>query len=88
MDWVPTDAWLSKVRIDAAAPELAFDLAIDASGAGQPSRVAAGLDLPGTVLAADRSADLPRIAIALAFTFGGIGGILLLLVYRPPMRST
>jgi Uncharacterized protein conserved in bacteria (DUF2330) len=87
MEWVPTDAWLSKVRIDAAAPELAFDLAIDASGAGQPSRVAAGLDLPGTAVAPDRSADLLRMAIAVAFTVGGIGGILFLLVYRPPMRA-
>jgi hypothetical protein len=87
MDWVPTRAWLSKVRIDAAAPQLAFDLAIDASGAGQPSRVAAGLDLPGTVVAPDRSADLLRLVVALAFTIGGIGGIVFLLVYRPPMRA-
>jgi hypothetical protein len=87
MDWVPTDAWLSKVRIDAAAPQLAFDLAIDASGAGQPSRVAAGLDLPGTITAPDRSADVLRVAVALAFTIGGIGGILFLLVFRPPVRT-
>jgi hypothetical protein len=87
MDWVPTSAWLSKVRIDASAPQLAFDLAIDASGAGQPSRVAAGLDLPGAVATADRSADVLRLAMALAFVVGGVGGILFLLVYRPPMRA-
>jgi hypothetical protein len=87
MEWVPASAWLSKVRIDASAPQLAFDLAIDASGAGQPSRVAAGLDLPGAVVTADRSADVLRLAIALAFMGGGIGGILFLLVYRPPMRA-
>ena len=52
MGWVPTSAWLSKVRIDASAPQLAFDLAIDASGAGAPSRVMAGLDLPGATVVA------------------------------------
>jgi hypothetical protein len=44
MEWLPEQAWLTKVRIDAAAPQLRFDLAIDASGQGSPSRVAAGLD--------------------------------------------
>lgn len=42
MDWVPDKAWLTKVSIDAAAPELRFDLAIDASGLGQPSLRDAG----------------------------------------------
>jgi hypothetical protein len=44
MGWIPDTAWLSKVRIDAAASDLRFDLAIDASGQGSPSRLAAGLD--------------------------------------------
>jgi hypothetical protein len=43
MGWVPKRAWLSKVRIDGAASDLRFDLAIDASGRGQPSLVDAGL---------------------------------------------
>jgi hypothetical protein len=43
MEWIPASAWLTQVRIDAAAPQLRFDLAIDASGQGTPSRVAAGL---------------------------------------------
>jgi hypothetical protein len=43
MEWIPASAWLTQVRIDAAAPQLRFDLAIDASGLGTPSRVAAGL---------------------------------------------
>jgi hypothetical protein len=42
MEWVPDDAWLSKVVIDANADELTFDLAIDASGGGNPSPVDAG----------------------------------------------
>ena len=42
MEWVPDDAWLTKVVIDAPADALDFDLAIDASGAGNPSPVDAG----------------------------------------------
>jgi hypothetical protein len=42
MGWVPASGWLTKVEIDAAAPQLTFDLAIDASGAGAPSPVDAG----------------------------------------------
>jgi Uncharacterized protein conserved in bacteria (DUF2330) len=44
MKWLPTDEmWLTYLRLDAEAGELDYDLAIDASGAGQPSPVAAGL---------------------------------------------
>lgn len=43
MSWVPESGWLTKVTVDAAAAELTFDLAIDASGRGQPSVVRAGL---------------------------------------------
>ncbi len=48
MAWVPAKAWLTKLRIDATAASLTYDLAVDASGSGTPSRVAAGLDLPVT----------------------------------------
>jgi hypothetical protein len=48
MEWIPASAWLTQVTIDTAASDLAFDLAIDASGQGTPSRVQAGLDIPGT----------------------------------------
>jgi len=44
MGWVPESGWLTKVAIDAAASQMTFDLAIDASGRGQPSAVRAGLD--------------------------------------------
>jgi len=44
MQWLPTDdMWLSYVRVDAEAGHLDFDLAVDASGAGKPSPVDAGL---------------------------------------------
>ena len=85
MGWIPESGWLTKVRIDAAAPQLAFDLAIDASGAGAPSRIMAGLDAPGTAVAADRTLDNLRLAVGIMLTVGGIGGILLLLRQRPPL---
>ena len=85
MGWVPASAWLTKVKVDASAPQLAFDLAIDASGAGAPSRVLAGLDLPGSTVAPDHTADTFRLVIGVVFTIGGIGGILLLLRRRPPL---
>ena len=45
MAWVPSSAWLTKLNIDAAASELTYDLAVDASGQDQPSRRAAGLEI-------------------------------------------
>lgn len=42
MEWVPDEAWLTKVVVDTTAGALTYDLAIDASGAGQPSAVDAG----------------------------------------------
>ena len=87
MAWVPTSGWLTKVRIDASAPQLAFDLAIDATGSGHPSRVMAGLDLPGASGSSGSSAELVRLIVGLTFTIGGIGGILLLIRRRPPMTA-
>ncbi len=50
MGWVPERGWLTKVGIDAAAGDLKLDLAIDASGAGQPSAVKAGVSAQFTPL--------------------------------------
>ena len=86
MGWVPASAWLTKVGIDAAAPDLKFDLAIDASGANAPSRVMAGLDMPGAVVGPDRTLDNLRLVVGVLLTAGGIGGILLLLRPRQPMK--
>ena len=46
MDWVPQSSWLTKMRVDIAASDLRFDLAVDASGQARPSPVAAGLIAP------------------------------------------
>ena len=79
MEWVPQSAWLVKVAIDASASQLNYDLAIDAKGA-LPSRVAAGLEVPGAALPAKQSADLYALfGIALAT----VGAIALL---RRPQR--
>jgi len=44
MEWLPAkNMWLTFLEIDAPAGSLKYDLAIDASGARQPSFVAAGL---------------------------------------------
>jgi hypothetical protein len=86
MEWVPTDAWLTKVRIDAAAPRLSFDLAVDASGANRPSAVAAGLEIavPGTP---GTPAGPARLFLGFAFTVGGVGGILLLIRRQTPISA-
>ena len=80
MDWVPNSAWLSKVRIDASAAQLSFDLAIDASGAGAPSYVDAGLVVPSVGLTQN---DTLRLVLALGLIVVGVGGLLLLVRWRP-----
>ncbi len=45
MSWVPQSAWLTKLQIDSSAADLRYDLAIDATGNGGPSRLASGLDV-------------------------------------------
>ncbi len=47
MGWVPQSAWLTKLEVNSTAADLQYDLAVDTSGADSPSRVAAGLELPG-----------------------------------------
>ena len=43
MNWMPTDdIWLTKINVTTPAGDLSNDLAVDASGFGQPSAVAAG----------------------------------------------
>jgi hypothetical protein len=45
MDWMPDSMWLSYLKVDALPSQLTYDLAVDATGAGQPSPTAAGLDV-------------------------------------------
>ena len=83
MEWVPNRAWLTQIAVNAAATELSYDLAIDASGAGAPSRVDAGLDLPGVAREVARSIDLGRLGLALGFTLLGVAGVWLITRHRP-----
>ena len=76
MDWLPSSGmWLSYLRVDAKAGDLDYDLAIDASGAGQPSPVAAGLGLEAAADPAGdalvRTGDLDRDRRARAAGRGG-----------------
>jgi hypothetical protein len=78
MEWVPETAWLTKIEVAASdAAQLSYDLAIDASGQGAPSRVQAGLAKAAPILVtpAARRDDVrfdagpavgedPRIALA------------------------
>ena len=49
MGWIPATAWLTRLRIDSRAADLRYDLAVDASGRGAPSPVAAGLVSPAAL---------------------------------------
>lgn len=45
MGWMPASGmWLTHLAINSAAQDLTYDLAVDVSGRGRPSRVAAGLE--------------------------------------------
>ncbi len=66
MKWVPEQAWLTQVRVDASAPELRFDLAIDASGKGEPSLRAAGFVPFGPLPAPPQGTGLWVLLLGLA----------------------
>ena len=46
MEWVPQSMWFTAFRVGEEAGRLRYDLAVDASGRGQPSYVWAGLRRP------------------------------------------
>ena len=72
MEWVPDSSFLTKVAIDATAGQLSYDLAVDASGSGAPSRVQAGLDpLPLTTEAAT-GGRLLLVALLTLTAFGSV----------------
>ena len=68
MEWVPDEAWLTKVVIASEAGDLDYDLAIDASGAGRPSAVDAGY-------VASRSRQAPGSPVALSLALAAIATI-------------
>src|SRR5262245_54896057 len=68
MNCLPSsNMWLSYLRVDARAGDLDYDLAVDASGAGRPSPVAAGL-APETAPASTGTGSIgPAVWTAVAF---------------------
>ena len=68
MEWVPERAWLTQVRVDATAPELRFDLAIDASGQGAPSLRDAGFAPFGPMPVPPSSTTIWVLLLGLALT--------------------
>ena len=74
MEWIPKSGWLTKVAVDGTAGQLGYDLAVDASGAGRPSAVDAGLALPGTP-PVTTPVDITRLLLALGFVGIGLVGI-------------
>ncbi len=74
MDWVPDFGWLMKVRVDAPASDVRYDLAVDATGRGVASRVAAGLEGPGGPLSRPAEGSLWLAGLVLAaMSLAGVG---------------
>ena len=86
MGWVPQQAWLSKIAIDAEAADLRLDLALDTSGAGMPSPIRAGLIGDFAAVAVSRSSQWLTVAAVAAFTLP-FWFALVLLLRRRPMRA-
>ena len=83
MEWVPRSGWLTKIVVDARAPQLSYDLAIDASGAGVPSWVQAGFDAPVPIVV--ESATWTRAVMAGLVV---IGILLIVLAVSRPVAAT
>jgi hypothetical protein len=84
MEWIPKSGWLTKIAIDAEAPQLSYDLAIDASGAGVPSWVQAGFDAPPPIVI--EGATWTRAAMAGLLAIGVL--LVVLAVARPAGTTT
>ena len=83
--WIPQQSWLTFVGIDSPAGRLNHDLAIDPSGARQPSPVQAGYDptlgYPAVQLAGLRPIAVPGqpVSAARIALIGGVAGLIILL---------
>jgi hypothetical protein len=72
MEWVPDDMWLSYLRVDAAAAELDYDLAVSNRPGVTPSLVDAGIDRPEAVpvLPASSAGPIWPLVVALGAGLG------------------
>ena len=77
MEWMPESMWLSYLKVDALPRQLTYDLAVDATGAGRPSRQAAGFEVPGAAVVPtpdDGGTPLLPFAVAGAAALAAVGG--------------
>jgi hypothetical protein len=82
MEWIPESGWLTQVSLDTAAADLTYDLAVDASGQGAPSRIAAGFDaVELSTWAADRSPWALGLAVLAV-----LGAIIIAAAVARPLR--
>ena len=90
MEWMPERGmWLSYLKIDTTAGALKHDLAIDSSGQGSPSRLAAGLPVhaanPIVDAAEAASSAANRLILPAALT--GVAAIAMLLLVPRLLRK-
>jgi hypothetical protein len=85
MAWVPSNGWLTQIGIDAQAKQLSFDLAVDETGSGHASRVAAGLELASSTKP-DSNVDVGRLGLALVVVLAGLGAVFSVTAARRPER--
>ena len=83
MDWVPDLGWLTKIEVDAAAAQLRYDLAVDATGQHAPARHQAGLDVATPAAPSAGTIDGGRLMTSLAIIVGGAALLAVLLTGRP-----
>jgi hypothetical protein len=89
MGWVPDSGWLTKIQVNGTASQLRYDLAVDASGQGTPSRAQAGLEvtLPPAPVPAPAQ-DPWRFVPAIVTVLAGLALIGLVLASRPSGRAS
>jgi hypothetical protein len=76
MSWLPRNGmWLTYLRVDSRAGDLTYDLAVDASGAGQPSPRAAGLPAGTASTGSGMFGTALSVAVAIVALLGVAGAL-------------
>ena len=84
MDWVPRSGWLTKLELDASAAQLDYDLAIDPTGTGTPSRADTGWTLASSTREVPGDPSFGnRVVLAMAVALAGVLLIARLMRFRP-----
>jgi hypothetical protein len=80
-EWIPDEAYLTKLEINSSAADLRYDLAVDTSGLNEPSRVDAGLEVsaPSIPAVPGEGGNSDWVAWVL---LAGLAGVIGLLVVR------